>query len=121
MLAGMLGLFVSRFRVLALLLAFGLGLAGQAVSNAAMASQMQMAMQPGISSGASCPGCPDAQHGGMAPGCPLAACWTIPALPAQGTALLPRPPATFPEPTEAIITGIKSAPDPRPPRAFLYS
>jgi hypothetical protein len=111
----MLGSFASRFRVFMLLLAFGLGLAGQVTSSAAMAAQMQGPTQAGINTGALCPGCDaDMQHGGMAPSCMVTSCWTIPALPPQSTALEPRP-------ADAIVTGIASAPDPHPPRTFLHS
>ena|SRR6516225_10752080 len=118
----MLGFFVSRFRVVMLLLAFGLGLAGQVVSSAAMAAQMQGPAPAGISPGAPCPGCdPDMQRGGLASTCMVSSCWTIPALPPQSTTLEPQPAAVFPTSADAIVTGVASAPDPRPPRAFLHS
>src|SRR6516165_3733316 len=117
----MLGSFVSRSRVLMLLLAFALGLAGQVVSSAAMAAQMQGPAQAGASTGSPCPGCDaDMQHGSL-PSCMTASCWTIPALPPQSTALEPRPAAVFPTSADAIVTSIASAPDPHPPRAFLHS
>jgi hypothetical protein len=117
----MLGLFVGRFRVLALLLAFALGLPGQAASAAAMAAQMQ-GPQAGISTGAICPGCDtDMQHGGLAPSCLLGSCSTTPALPAQMTGLERLPAAVFPASADVIVGGIASAPDPRPPRIFLHS
>jgi hypothetical protein len=118
----MLGLSVSRFRALMLLLAFGLGLAGEVASTAAMAAQMQGPAQAGISTGALCLGCDsDMQHGGLAPSCMATSCWTVPALPAQSASLEPQPPAVFPASADAIVTGIASAPDPHPPRAFLHS
>jgi hypothetical protein len=118
----MLGSFVSRFRVLMLLLAFGLGLAGQIGSSAAMAAQMQGPAQAGISSGAVCPGCDmDMHHGGVAANCMLSSCSNTPALPAQSTGLEPLPAAVFPASTDAIVTGITSAPDPHPPRVLLHS
>jgi len=118
----MLNSFVSRFRVLILLLAFGLGLAGQISSSAAMAAQVQGPAQAGIGTGTVCPGCDaDMQYGGLAPSCMASCCWTIPALPAQSTSLEPGPAAAFPASAGAIITGITSAPDPYPPRAFLRS
>ena len=117
----MLGLVVRRFRVLMLLLAVGLGLASQVVSNAAMAAQMQGPVQACLGAGTLCPGCDaDMQHGSL-PSCMTASCWTIPALPPQSTALEPRPAAVFPTSADAIVAGIASAPDPRPPRAFLHS
>jgi len=118
----MLGSFISRFRVLVLLLAFALGLAGQVVSAAAMAAQMQAWTQAGISTSGLCPGCDgNMQHGGLAPGCMSSSCWNIPALPAQGTALEPHVAAVFPVSADAIVAGIASAPDPHPPRTFLHS
>jgi hypothetical protein len=118
----MLGSFVSRFRVLILLLAFGLGLAGQVMSSAAMAALMQRPAQADIDTGAVCPGCgTDMQPGGLAPSCMASPCWTIPALPAQCTSLEPGPAAVFPASADAIVTGITAAPDPHPPRAFLHS
>ena len=117
----MLGSFVSRSRILMLLLAFALGLAGQVVSNAAIAAQMQGPGQAGASTGSPCPDCDaDMQHG-LFPSCTATSCWTIPALPPQSTTLEPRPAAAFPASADAIITGITSAPDPYPPRAFLRS
>jgi hypothetical protein len=118
----MLGSSVSQFRVLVLLLAFALGLAGQAVSNFAMAAQMQGPTQAGICAGTPCPDCDgDMQHGGLAPGCMSSSCWNIPGLPAQGTALEPHVAAVFPVSADAIVAGIASAPDPHPPRTFLHS
>jgi len=105
------GLFVSRFRVFMLLLAFGLGLGVQVASSAAMAAQMQAPAQAGISSGAVCPGCDmDMHHGGLAPSSMLGSCLTAPALPAQSTGLEPLPAAVFPASADAIVTGITSAP-----------
>jgi len=118
----MLGSLLSRFRVVMLLLGFGLGLAGGVVSDAAMASQMQGPMQSGLSTGHPCPACPDGQRSAMMPGCTaMAACWTTPALPAQGAALQRRPAAGFPDPADASIAGIASSPDPHPPRSSLPS
>jgi hypothetical protein len=116
------GLFVRRFRVFMLLLAFCLGLGVQVASSAAMAAQMQGPAQAGISSGAVCPGCDaDMQHSGLAPSCTLGSCSTIPALPAQSTVFEPLPRAVFPATADAMVTGITSAPDPHPPRVSLHS
>ena len=117
----MLNSFVSRFRVLMLLLAFGLGLAGQVVSNAAMAAQMQDPAQADVGAGSPCPDCDaDMQHGSL-PSCMTMSCWTIPALPPQSTVLEPPPSVAFPASADSNVTGIRSAPDPHPPRAFLRS
>lgn len=116
----MFGSVISRFRVLMLLLAFGLGLAGQIVSSAAMAAQMQAAANAGMATGMDCPGCPSDQTGGMAAGCTVAACWTIPALPAQGGAAERPAQAVFMASAELIIAGIATAPEPHPPRSFLH-
>jgi hypothetical protein len=118
----MLGSFVSRFRVVTLLLAFALGLAAQAMSNVAMAAHMQSAADAGISPDVACPGCDtDMQHGGLAPSCRASSCWTVPALPPQSATLERQPAAGFPPSADAIVTGITSAPDPHPPRDFLHS
>jgi hypothetical protein len=47
-----LGSVIGRFRILALLMAFGLGFAGQGLSGVAMAAQMQAAAAPGITTDA---------------------------------------------------------------------
>jgi hypothetical protein len=117
----MSGSLLSRFRLVTLLLAFGLGMVGGAVGDAAMASLISDPRQSGLSADHPCPACPDAPSRGMMPGCTTTACWTIPALPAQNTVLLPRPAAAFPEPAEPRIAGIVFSPDPHPPRAFLRS
>ena len=117
----MLDSFISRFRVLMLLLAFGLGLAGQLVSTAAMAGQMQPMASAGIASDNPCPGCPGDQDGGMAAGCSVVGCWTAPALPAHGTPTEPMPQVAFAIPPDVVIVGIATAPDPHPPRSSLHA
>ena len=119
----MLGPLITRGRAALLLLAFVVGLAGQAASTAAMASQMQEPMQPGIAAAHVCPGCGmDAQHGAMAPNCMAgAACWNIPGLPAQSTAFPVRSVAIFTASPERVIGGLMSAPDPYPPRSILHA
>ena len=109
----------SRFRVAVLLLAFGLGLASGAVSDAAIASQMQGPIPTGVGPGHQCPACPGGRHGALTPGCTVsaAACWTTPAVPVQGAALLRQPSALFLAPVETRIAGVVSAPDPHPPRS----
>ena len=117
----MLGLLISRFRVVMLLLAFGAGMAGGILSDAAMGSQMQDPMQSAPSTGHPCPACPAGQNTGMMPGCTsMATCWTVPALPAAQEAGVQVPPEmTFAATAGIGIAGIASAPDPRPPRSFL--
>jgi hypothetical protein len=117
----MLGSVISRFRVLALLLAFGLGFAGQVLSGAAMAAQMQAAPTRGIATGAICPDCPSDQPGGMSIGCTIAACWTVPALPVQSKIPEFQPRVLFTPSAEVIIAGIAIAPEPHPPRPFLHA
>ena len=117
----MLGSIAGRFRVPILLLAFGLGLAAQAMSNVAMAAPIQEPAQAGIRSGALCPGCDsNMQRGGLAPSCMATSCCTIPALPTQSMALEPHAEAAFPISADVSAAGIASAPDPHPPRAFLH-
>lgn len=104
-----------------LLLAFGLGLAGQVTSTAAMAAQMQSVAGPGIASDHPCPKCPGDQHGGMAIGCSAVACWTAPALAAQSTITESVPPVAFTASPDVMIVGIATAPDPHPPRLLLHT
>jgi len=117
----MLGSFVSRFRVLMLLLAFALGMAGQIVSTAAMAAQMQPVTSVGMASDDPCPGCPGDQHGGMMTSCSVIGCWTAPALPVQSATLGPSPQVAFVVPSDVVIAGIGTSPDPHPPRAILHT
>jgi hypothetical protein len=118
----MLRFFLRRSRIAVLLLAFGLGLAGNALSTAVLASEMQEPMHGVTSGGTMCPGCDaDQQHGMMAGGCTVTSCWTAPALPAQGTAPQPRLPIVVTPSPEAILTGIATGPEPHPPRFFLHT
>lgn len=119
----MLGPLITRCRAALLLLAFVAGLAGQAASTAAMASQMQAPMQPGIAAAHVCPGCGmDTQHGAMAPNCMAgAACWSTPGLPIQSAALRAGSVAIFAASPERVIAGLVSAPDPYPPRSILHA
>lgn len=103
-----------------LLLAFGLGLAGQIVSSAAMAAQLHAAASPGLATAMDCPGCPSDQDGAMMGSCGVAACWTIPALPAQGGTPEQPPAIVFLPSVELIMAGIATAPEPHPPRSFLH-
>ena len=117
----MFGLVISRFRVVMLLLALGLGLAGQIASSAAMAAQMQAAPNPGSATGMDCPGCASDQTGGIAATCTVAACWIIPALPAHSGTAEPPPQTVFMPSVELIVAGIATAPEPHPPRPFLHA
>jgi hypothetical protein len=117
----MFGSLVSRFRLVTLLLALGLGTVGGVVLDAALASQMEGPKQAAVSAVHPSPTCPDVHSCAMIPGCTTAVCWTVSALPAQSTVLQPRPAAVLPEPAEPSITGIVSSPDPHPPRVFLRS
>jgi len=116
----MLGSFVSRFRVLMLFLAFALGMAGQIASTAAMAAEMQPVASVGMASDDPCPGCPGDQ-GGMMTSCSIVGCWTAPALPAQSATLGPSPQVAFLVPSDVVIAGIATAPDPHPPRPILHT
>ena len=116
----MLGSFVSQFRVLMLLLAFALGVAGQVASTAAMAAQMQPVTSVGMASDDLCPGCPGDQHGGMMTSCSVVGCWTTPALTAQSATFGPSPQVAFVVPSDIVIAGIATAPDPHPPRPIPH-
>jgi len=117
----MFGSGITRFRIVVLLLAFGLGLAGQIVSGVAIAAQMQAAANPGIGAAMVCPGCPSDQAGGTAASCTVAACWTIPALPAQGGAAERLPQTVFIPTADVVFAGIATAPEPPPPRPILHA
>lgn len=113
----MLGSFASRFRVLMLLLAFTLGMAGQFVSTTVMA-QMHPASH-GLLSEHPCPGCPRGQDSGLMANCSAVSCWTIPALPAQSALADCSQPAAFDLLPDLTIAGIATRPEPHPPR-FLF-
>ena len=117
----MLASVISRYRILLLLLAFGLGVAGHVSSGVTMAAQMQAAAAPGITSDAACPGCPSNQQGGMNAGCTSAACRTVPALPVQSKVpeLMAR--GVFTSSAVVIIAGLAIAPEPHPPRPSLHA
>jgi hypothetical protein len=117
----MLGSVISRCRVIALVLAFALGFPGQALSGMAMAGQMQPPAMSAATPGDACPGCASEQQGDMATGCTLAACWTLPALPAQGKTPQLQPPVAFTPFASAIIRGIRITPEPPPPRPVLHA
>ena len=119
----MSGPLITRCRAALLLLAFVLGLAGQAGSTGAMASQMREPMQPGMAAAHVCAGCGmDTQHRAMAPNCMAGAvCWSNPGLPVQSAAFRVRSVASFAAAPERVIAGLVSAPDPYPPRSILHA
>ena len=117
----MLRSFLRRSRVAVLLLLFGLGMAGTALANAALGSQMEGPMHGVTSGGSMCPGCgADEQRGMMTGSCSVTSCWTAPALPAQSAAPQPHSRVAFNPPAEAILSGFAAGPDPHPPRFFLH-
>ena len=111
----MLGSLVSRFRVLAVVLAFGFGLLGPVASNVAMAAQMQ-SMSGGMASDQPCPACPGDQHGGITPMCSAVGCWVAPALLGYNVPVEPMQRMAFVTPPDMMIMGISTPPDPHPPR-----
>ena len=118
----MLRYFLRRSRIAVLLLVFGLGMAGNALSNAVLASQMQGPRHGVTSGGTMCPSCDaDEQHGMIAGNCSVTSCWTAPALPAQGMAPHSHPGIVFTPSAEVILTGIATGPEPHPPRSFLHA
>lgn len=118
---GMLGSFVSRFRVFMLLLTFALGVAGQVASTAAMATQMQPMATAGMAADDPCPGCPGDQTGGMMANCGVIGCWSAPALPAQSATAEPSQQEVFGSLPDIVIAGTVAAPDPHPPRSSLHT
>ena len=116
----MLGSFVSRFRVLAVVLAFVFGLLGPVASNVAMAAQMQ-SMSSGMASDQPCPACPGDQHGGITPMCSAVGCWVAPALLGYNARVEPVQRMAFVTPPDTMIMGIPTAPDPYPPRISFHA
>ena len=112
---------VIRFRVLVLLLAFVLGMAGQVASTAAMAMQMQPVTSAGIGSVHHCPACPGDQDGGLMANCSAVGCWTAPALPAQSASAAAQRQIAFGLGREAVLVGIVILPDPHPPRLVFHT
>ena len=104
-----------------LLLAFALGMAGQVASTAAMAAEMQPVTSVGMASDDPCPACPRDPHGGMMASCRVVGCLSAPALPAQSATLDPVPLVAFAVPSDIVIAGIATAPDPHPPRPILHT
>jgi hypothetical protein len=117
----MSGSFVSRFRVLVLLLAFGLGMAGQVASAAVMAMQMQPATSAGIASEHHCSAYPGDQDGGLMAYCSAVGCWTAPALPVRSVTGAALRHITFSLGREVVLVGIVNPPDPHPPRLIFHA
>jgi|SRR5579859_6363029 len=113
----MLGSLVSRFRVVAVVLAFGIGGLGPFASNVAMAAQMQPAIG-GMASHHPCPACPGDQHSGITPMCGSIGCWVNAALPAYGAPVDLAHRVVFAASRDAVAAGIATPPDPHPPRLF---
>jgi hypothetical protein len=117
----MLGSFLTRCRVVALLIAFGLGLITQGVSDAATASQMQAPNQSILGTDHSSRTCLAAAGTGVMVECIVGACWTIPGLPAQSAMIERQSAAGFREAVESNVAGMPPAPDPYPPRLLHYA
>jgi len=116
---------LARLRAFVLLVAFGVGLAGQAVA----AVPMLMAQDDGagmvVSMGGmgGCPGCPgsdssDSSSKALAAGCPIAFCSVSvsPAILPRGLAVMPIHDATFILTVAERVQGISIRPDLGPPR-----
>jgi hypothetical protein len=119
---------VLRLRLLALLLAFGIGLPGQTVAAAAMPMAMLMP-QDAVASGASaahagtCPLCPqrDTPCAPTAmPTCPSAFCSVLPAVLPAGPTMVHGAPATFQAIAQHAAPGITIRPDLGPPRPIPH-
>jgi len=110
---------LARLRALILLVALGIGLAGQAA--AAFAMPMAQDDGPGLTAptggSGSCPGCDPADSSqALVPSCGAAFCAASPAILAQAPAIKPTPQASFPLVTAEGVEGITVRPDLGPPR-----
>ena len=113
---------VTSIRVVLVILAFGLGLLGQAVVSHAASFEIPATTVGSATAGADCTGCgTGSAHGVMLAGCAVSCCSSIPALPTQGLAFEPPTMAIFVASVYAIGPGIAAAPDPHPPRPPLHS
>src|SRR5579875_3266798 len=112
-----------RRRALLLLVAFIIGLAGQAVVGAAMASEMAAPAAVSATATEMCPGCGGGDsHAPTMPQCMIAFCASMPAMPAQTDAFGERlARLDFVAAPYEIPCGVTAAPDPHPPRSFFHA
>ncbi len=121
---------LARLRALVLLVALGIGLAGQAMASVSMS--MAQDDGPGIAVSMrgmdGCPGCAgrdssDNSSKALAPSCVLAYCSisVSPAILAQGPAVIPVHHGTFIPTAAERVRGISIRPDLGPPRAIHHA
>lgn len=121
---------VARLRVVALLIAFGIGVLGQVVAAVAMPMAMRMPQSTvALSSSAAdlggCAGCPGQKHmpasPAMAPNCVSSFCSVLPAVLPTGPIVAARAPVTFAPIAFRGNAGIAVRPDLGPPRPSHHS
>src|SRR5713101_1275504 len=115
---------LARLRALVLLVAFGIGLAGQAVASPMMPitqnDNPRLTVPMGGSGG--CPGCDrNDSSQAPAPGCAVAFCSVSPAILPQTPTVKPAPRATFLAAGAERIQGITVRPDLGPPRPTRHA
>jgi hypothetical protein len=115
----------ARIRAVALLLAFGVGLLGQAVMAAAMPMPMQMLQQDSMAmslagESGECPACPPMPDNPGAQTCIFSLCAVPPAVLPSGLITAPRARATFQPAASRDNTGITVRPDLGPPRPIRH-
>lgn len=114
----------ARLRAFVLLVALGIGLAGQAAASSGM--QMAQGDTPRLTAPmggpGGCPGC-DGNGSPQAPAlsCGIGFCPVSPAILSQAVALKPAPQATFPPITAEKAEGITVRPDLGPPRPIPHA
>jgi len=115
---------LARLRAFVLLIAFGIGLAGQAVASPLMPMAQndspRLTVPMGGSSG--CPACDrNDSSQAPAPGCAVAFCSVSPAILPQGPTVKPAPHATFFVVAGERFQGITVRPDLGPPRPTRHA
>ncbi len=121
---------IARLRVLTLLVAFGIGILGQAVAAVAMPMPMQMPQNAVASSSSAadsggCAGCAGQRHmpasPAMAPNCVSPLCSALPAVLPAGPIVAALAPVTFAPIAFRGNAGIAVRPDLGPPRPSHHS
>ena len=113
---------LARLRALLLLLAFGLGRAGQATA----APLMTMPASPpettvmAMAGTSDCPGCPGGYDLGMSPACAATSCPATMAVSPQGPIVEPIGRTVFAPVYVHLAQGVSTDPEPHPPKSILH-